>query len=130
MNELFPLADGKGEATSAHLMSQQASTGQQLCWLLWSCAYQQAGCFESMFLAPSPEDAEESFGTSKYSFRTIIRGENRAGHWEQRLPASHCFSDEQIFKEYLSRSVGFSTTTLLLFVFFLLFGFWAVHRGK
>lgn len=26
----FPLAGGKGEATGAHLMSQQASTGRQL----------------------------------------------------------------------------------------------------
>lgn len=65
------------------------------------------------------EDAEESFGTVKCSFCTIMHGESRgeAGCWEQRLPASHCFSDEQIFKENLSRSVGFSTTAPFLFLF-------------
>lgn len=81
MNEVFPLAGGKGEATCQRspLNEPAASTGRQLRSLQWRCTYQQAGCFESMLLAPSPEDAEESFGTSKCSFCPIMCGEKGWG---------------------------------------------------
>lgn len=32
---------------------------RQLRLLKWKCTYKQAGCFKSMFLTQSPEDAEE-----------------------------------------------------------------------
>lgn len=32
---------------------------RQLRLLKWKCTYEQAGCFESVFLAQAPEDVEE-----------------------------------------------------------------------
>lgn len=85
VNGLSPLAGGKGEATSAHLMSRQASPGQQLRWLRGAVLISKQAASRACSWHPLLKMQRNRLGQASAVSAPLFVERVGAGRWEQRL---------------------------------------------